>query len=496
MMKIGKILILGFGSVGQGLLPLLFREFPYLKPSDIQILTADDRGAAIASEYGVKRHVEAVTPENYIKFLKIYLEIPGVGDDNLVEYVKEAQGNEVTTLSYVREELVEGSVDTTPHIMNLLINVSVNVSSIALMEWCKDNSTLYCDTCVEPWQGGYESQDVLSTTNFYLREQALALREEGAPTALIANGANPGLVTAILKEGLLKLANRRGIDVFGKSWSEISREIGVQIIQIAEKDTQMVDFKKVPFDETKFYNTWSCDGFISELNQRAEVAWGSHEKTIPTGAIVQTVRGLTSLVLSTKSIDTGVKSYSTHGGDHLAGIVTHHETLSIAEMLSGDFEGTRYQPTVYYAYVPCRYAVESINRMRAGQTYRDDDKVLLTDELIHGSDNLTLLLIMEDGSKFMVGNNLFVEEARNSVPHNSATTLQVTSTIVAGIHWMLDNPHKSVVEPEQIDHRRILGVTKRYIGATIGYDIGMFLESPENQFADFAYTKNPIRRRK
>ncbi len=38
---------------------------------------------------------------------------------------------------------------------DFLLNVSVDVSSIALIKLCHRQGALYLDTCIEPWPGGY-----------------------------------------------------------------------------------------------------------------------------------------------------------------------------------------------------------------------------------------------------------------------------------------------------------------------------------------------------
>src|SRR3989338_8044035 len=49
----GKILIFGFGSIGQGVLPLLLRHLS-VPPEKITIVTADKRGRSVAKEFGVR----------------------------------------------------------------------------------------------------------------------------------------------------------------------------------------------------------------------------------------------------------------------------------------------------------------------------------------------------------------------------------------------------------------------------------------------------------
>ena len=57
----GRIIFIGFGSIGQGTLPLVLRHIGIAKER-ITIITADDRGTQEAEEYGIK--VVKITPGN------------------------------------------------------------------------------------------------------------------------------------------------------------------------------------------------------------------------------------------------------------------------------------------------------------------------------------------------------------------------------------------------------------------------------------------------
>ena len=48
----GRMVMIGFGSIGQGVLPLILRHID-IKPSQITIVTAEDRGSAEAKKYGI-----------------------------------------------------------------------------------------------------------------------------------------------------------------------------------------------------------------------------------------------------------------------------------------------------------------------------------------------------------------------------------------------------------------------------------------------------------
>jgi homospermidine synthase len=49
----GRILFVGFGSIGQGALPLVLRHVG-IAPERITIVTAEDKGADEAAKYGIK----------------------------------------------------------------------------------------------------------------------------------------------------------------------------------------------------------------------------------------------------------------------------------------------------------------------------------------------------------------------------------------------------------------------------------------------------------
>src|SRR5437764_8875974 len=72
----GRILLVGFGSIGQGVLPLILRHIG-IAPERLTIVTAEDKGNEEAARYGIKFVKERLTRENYRRVLKPLL---GRGD--------------------------------------------------------------------------------------------------------------------------------------------------------------------------------------------------------------------------------------------------------------------------------------------------------------------------------------------------------------------------------------------------------------------------------
>jgi homospermidine synthase len=130
--------------------------------------------------------------------------------------------------------------------------------------------------------------DPAARSNYTMRHAALALRNDDGdpsprPTAVLTHGANPGLVSHFLKQALLNIARDVGVDgraalPVAKSGQHSRTSLGVKVVHVAERDTQV---PSIPKKVGEFVNTWSVDGFISAGSQPAELGWGTHEKALP-----------------------------------------------------------------------------------------------------------------------------------------------------------------------------------------------------------------------
>jgi homospermidine synthase len=427
----GRIVIVGFGSIGQGILPLILRHFE-LKASQITIVTAEDRGQKEAKDLGVQFIVEPLTEQNYRTVLHPLL---GPGD--------------------------------------FLLNVSVEVSSIALFELCRGKGALYLDTCLEPWPGGYTDPELPPSqrSNYAIREKALAIRDRnpGGPTAVITHGANPGLVSHFAKVALLDLAEEMEIDANPKGraeWAKLASQLGVKVIHIAERDTQI---SRIPKQPGEFVNTWSIDGFVAEGMQPAELGWGSHEAHFPADASKHEFGCGAAIFLNRPGASTRVRSWTPLEGSYHGFLITHAEAISIADYLTvRDGDKVTYRPTVHYAYHPCDDAVLSIHELW-GKAFRlQETKRLIMDEIEHGIDELGVLLMGHEKGAYWYGSRLSVEEARRLARFNNATSLQVTAAALAGMIWAIENPERGIVEPDELDHERIIDICRPYLGKVVG----------------------------
>jgi homospermidine synthase len=428
----GRILFIGFGSVGQGVLPLILRHIG-IAPERITIVTAEDNGNDEAAKYGAKFIKERLTRENFRRVLNPLL---GRGD--------------------------------------FLVNVSVDVSSVALIKLCWEKGAMYIDTCIEPWPGGYTDPTVpvARRTNYALREEALALRQgnERAPTAVLTHGANPGLVSHFVKQALLNIAQDTQIEAGRPAtraeWGELARRLGVKVIHVAERDTQVSNKPKLPGE---FVNTWSIDGFVSEGSQPSEMGWGTHERNFPRDGKRQDFGCLAAIYLMQPGAGTRVRTWTPRAGPFHGFCITHGESISIADYYTVR-EGAQvvYRPTVHYAYHPCDAAVMSVHELAGRNFVQQESQRILMEDITAGIDELGVLLAGHRRNAYWYGSQLSIIEARKLAPYNNATSLQVTAAVLSGVIWAMENPNQGLVEPDEMDFRRNLEICMPYLGPVSG----------------------------
>ena len=359
------------------------------------------------------------------------------------------------------------------------VNLSVDTSSVEIMRLCRELGVLYIDTVVEPWAGFYYDADAdnATRTNQALRTTAVEERHRspGGTTAVSCCGANPGMVSWFVKEALVNLAADLGVDTAEppagdrQAWASYMRELGVTGLHIAERDTQRTVAPK-PVDT--FWNTWSVDGFISEGLQPAELGWGTHERWMPDNARRPDDPSAPGIFLEQPGAETRVRTWCPSLGAQYGFLVTHNEALSIADFFTvRDADGgVEYRPTCHYAYHPCNDAVLSFHELfGAAGRWQTTKHVLDEDEIVDGRDELGVLLYGHARNAYWFGSQLTIEETRELVPYQNATGLQVTSAVLAGMVWAIENPEAGIVETDDMDHRRCLEVQRPYLGNVAGF---------------------------
>jgi homospermidine synthase len=432
----GPVVMIGFGSIGRGMLPLIERHFDFDK-SRFTVIDPEDKDRHLLDERGIAFVHEAVTRDNFVGLLKPLL----------------THG--------------EGRA--------FVVNLSVDVSSVAIMRLCHEIGALYIDTVAEPWPGFYTDVRLTASerSNYALRQAVLDARTAlgSGPTAISCCGANPGMVSWFVKQALLNVATDCGIEAdipaSREDWARLAQMTGVRGIHIAERDTQRA---KTPKPMNVFVNTWSVEGFISEGLQPAELGWGTHEKHLPSEGKRHAFGSDCAIYLVRPGAGTRVRSWTPTAEAQHGWLITHNESISIADYFTlRENDNVVYRPTCHYAYRPADDAVLSLDEM-AGRQWQPQptSHILDENEIVDGIDELGVLLYGHAKNAYWYGSQLSIEETRRIAPYQNATGLQVSSAVLAGMVWALENPKAGIVEADELDYRRCLEIQLPYLGPVIG----------------------------
>lgn len=430
-----KFIMIGFGSIGKAVLPLILRHID-IQPEQILIIDKNEDGLAVAEAMGVKLIGSPLTRDNYQAILDQHL-----------------------------------------HEGDFLLNMSVNVSSLDLIKVCQAKNVLYVDSCIEPWAGGYTDPNasVSDRSNYAMREIVLNYRKQlnqpNGTTAVIAHGANPGMVSHFVKQALMNLAHDQQLSIEEPStregWAQLAQRLGIKTIHIAEHDSQVMS---VPKQQDEFVNTWSVDGFIDEGAQPSELGWGSHERHFPHDGSTHDNGSQCAIYLNRPGASTRVRSWTPSSGAYHGLLLTHTEAIAMADyftVMNGS--NVVYRPTVHYAYHPCKDALMSVHEF-AGREWKEQSKKRIAfDEVIDGTDALGVLLMGHEKGAYWLGSQLSVHQARELAPYNNATTLQVACGVLGGVVWALQNPHRGIVEADEMNYKAVLEVIMPYLGQFSGH---------------------------
>ena len=433
----GRVLVLGAGSVAQCTLPLILKHFA--KPNQVTVIDKEDKTQRLKNEIsqGVTFKIDQVTKENLDSKLKSYL---SSGD--------------------------------------LLLDLAWNIDCNAILQWSHDNNVLYLNTSVEEWNPYVDGaqRPVLDRTLYprHMRiRKMMKTWDKKGPSAVVEHGANPGLVSHFTKAALVEIANKlkaenKGNEKIEKAlqeekYNELAHLLGVKVIHIAERDTQITD-KPKKVDE--FVNTWSVEGFYEEGIAPAEIGWGTHEKELPKNASMHKDDGPSNqIAIAQPGAKTWVRSW-VPDFETIGMVIRHGEAFTITEHLTvKDYSGKDiYRPTVHYAYCPSNEAIVSMTELEMRQWDLQKNQRILNEEIIDGEDRLGVLLMGHEYKSWWYGSMLSIHDARKLVPGQSATTLQVACSVLAAAMWMIENPNEGVLVPDQLPWKYVLDIAIPYLG--------------------------------
>lgn len=430
-----RVLILGAGSVSQCVLPLLIEHLVDAKQITIADMRDNRHRVSEAIAAGATYVQDQLTRENMDQFLSKYL---SAGD----------------------------------FLLDLAWNIDVN----EIIGWAHDHGVIYLNTSLEEWDpysagaDRHPTERTLYWRHMKLRKLTDTWKGQG-PTAIVEHGANPGLVSHLTKKALFDIATRAikegkapaGVTeaLESENFPSLAHKLGVKVIHIAERDTQVSDKPKL-FNE--FVNTWSVEGFYEEGIAPAELGWGTHEKTLPAKAYEHQDGPKNQICIAQPGATTWVRSWVPNM-ETTGMLVRHGEAFTISDHLTvWDGDQAIYRPTVHYAYCPTDAAIASMRELEMNQWHITENQRIMNEEIIDGADHLGVLLMGHPYKSWWTGSLLNIHDSRKLIPKQSATTVQVSSAVYAAVAWAMANPNCGYMVPDDMPWREVLAYSEKYWG--------------------------------
>ena len=357
------------------------------------------------------------------------------------------------------------------------VNLSVDTSSLDIMRLCRELGVLYIDTVVEPWPGFYfDTSDGPGGAH-----QLRAARDRAAPRSARTPAARPPSPAAAPIPAWCRGSSsrrcstsprdlghrgRRADDRAG--WARLMRE---PRRQGHPHRRARHPARQAPKPMHVFVNTWSVEGFVSEGMQPAELGWGTHETWMPeNGRHARPADRRRSICCSPAPTPACARWCPTPGPQY-GFLVTHNESISIADYFTvreGGKVGVPADLPLRLPPVQRRGAVAARDVRPRRQGRRTSTTSSTRTRSSTASTSSACCSTATAKNAYWYGSQLSIEETRRIAPYQNATGLQVTSAVLAGMVWALENPKAGIVEADEMDYRRCLEVQRPYLGPVDG----------------------------
>lgn len=428
---LGRIVIFGYGMVGQSFYRLLKEEIEF-KPEKLFVIDKDELNQKFfVSEGGIAANFQTidVTKQNY---QEVYKNILRAGD--------------------------------------ALLDFSESTGNIDSLSWCLNNKVHYLSTSSSNWLD--DNKEATSYDNFLKLKALSKEHKKGSTSAIIEIGANPGLVSLFVKRCLREIISLEGDNyenefenlIATNDYALLAKKIGVETIIISDLDT--LSTANTEENEDFLANTWSPVGLYDEAVSYIELHLGtSFDVKKLDGKIKKHNAEDGYAKLNIRGIDTLEKTYYP-GGYFYGSIITHEEALSLGAHLTvlNQYGARIYSPTVYFSYRPSTKAFNALQKIRLKNYEKPKNFVKLTSEISSGSEYLGVILTGEKLGSYYFGTAVDVDTVRLKRPQETPTIIQVTATAISGFKWIIANPKDGLLFPEELPEDFILENAEKYLG--------------------------------
>ena len=432
-----RILIIGCGSIGTALLPLLIK-FIILSPSKITVCDKNANRFAKISQFinlGVKTKHIKITKDNVSNLIINEL---GFGQDDII------------------------------------IDASYEINTEYMFSLCESAGISFINSAVEIWEKEPEMKEIDYT--FFIRFKNMEIKNKITPIKknnfIASLGCNPGNVNIWTLYALDKI-NKQKENFTYSSYAELAKLMGLKTIHISEKDTQITN---KPKRENEYVNSWAADSvsWYDEAFGFLEISWGTHESKLPDNVISE-LSNEYQIIVNNVGCETFARTYTPIGKNLIGMLIRHEETYTICKALTLKDSNNKitYKPSVYYVYKPNDSSVASTMEARANDNQNQPTSRLMTDDIIEGRDEVGVTLYFEDGDIYWIGSILDIKEARLLYDNQydniiNATLLQVVAGYIGGIFHLIESINKKKYQgllfPEDLPISQFIKNTRPMLG--------------------------------
>ena len=104
----------------------------------------------------------------------------------------------------------------------------------------------------------------------------------------------------------------------------------------------------------------------------------------------------------------------------------------------------------------------------AGGKVQEKNHILTEHEIVDGIDELGRAAVRPCQGRLLVRLAVFGRRDPPARPYQNATGLQVSSAVLAGMVYALENPNEGILEADELDYKRCLEIQTPYLGPVVG----------------------------
>ncbi len=343
----------------------------------------------------------------------------------------------------------------------LVIDLTVNVETIDIIVLCKRAGSMYINSSLEKYNKDESTIDPEKTTLYFQEiclQEAIRNIPSPNPTILHSMGMNPGAISSLMYQAIETYCRTYRPDLLDAINNGEINKVASEVVEmghISEYDNQIVNKE---FKTGWMINSWSSFGYVAEalcasfISSDIPISGYVKSKFNPRIYYSPDFKSMECTTMSVCLYPDGTPF------EYIGRMITHFEVVSLSEYMAlGD-----YVPRISYVYSSspisqkCLEDIQNNGYIEPSEYYVFNQNDIINKDSF---DSLGACVYFKDGRKFWCGSVLTNNQTMKILGSNTkinATQLQVAIAVLAGIEWMLENPHRGVITVEEIPHKYIL----------------------------------------